>query len=252
VEGELQLTEELFKTAKTVYLPLVGQVTQPGRAFFVSANGVEVKSVYNTDEIAILVAWHDMGKDVEKSNAPDLVAPVFDLNSTEYVKEEPSQFSDAVAIQIPSKPVDGVKKPYFIFGDSSKAVDLWFADLAEKTDKATSYVANGAKQMQKSTDDVSFSANYNEGRWTAMFKRSRTKDGGVGFTEKEFTPMAFSVWDGFNNERGNKRALTEWFHVYLKPQKEASVVGKVLLSAFICLIIELLLVYLIRRKNTGA
>ena len=41
-----------------------------------------------------------------------------------------SEFSDAVAIQVPSQLTAGARKPYFIFGDAQNPVDLWFFDLA--------------------------------------------------------------------------------------------------------------------------
>ena len=41
-----------------------------------------------------------------------------------------SEFSDAVAIQIPSQVPSGARKPYFLFGDAQNSVDLWFFDLA--------------------------------------------------------------------------------------------------------------------------
>ncbi len=41
-----------------------------------------------------------------------------------------SEFSDAVAVQIPSQTPTGPRKPYFIFGDGQNSVDLWFFDLA--------------------------------------------------------------------------------------------------------------------------
>ena len=41
-----------------------------------------------------------------------------------------SEFSDAVAVQIPSAVPTGARKPYFIFGDGQNSVDLWFFDLA--------------------------------------------------------------------------------------------------------------------------
>ena len=43
---------------------------------------------------------------------------------------QPSEFSDAVSIQIPTQAPTGARKPYFIFGDAQNSVDLWFFDLA--------------------------------------------------------------------------------------------------------------------------
>jgi hypothetical protein len=76
-EEELDLARgaELFAAAAPVYFSVVGQVTEPGRAFHPSANGVTVRAVYNRHEIAFLVSWHDLRADRGGSNAPDLPVP---------------------------------------------------------------------------------------------------------------------------------------------------------------------------------
>jgi mono/diheme cytochrome c family protein len=76
-DEELDLTKgrELFATAPPAYFSVVGQVTEPGRAFHPSANGVTVRAVYNAREIAFLVTWHDMRADQRGANAPDLQVP---------------------------------------------------------------------------------------------------------------------------------------------------------------------------------
>jgi cytochrome c oxidase cbb3-type subunit 2 len=66
---------ELFAAAPPAYFSVVGQVTEPGRAFHPSANGVEVRAVYNRREIAFQVTWHDPRADRSGSNAPDLPVP---------------------------------------------------------------------------------------------------------------------------------------------------------------------------------
>ena len=66
---------ELFANAPPAYFSVVGQVTEPGRAFHPSANGVEVRALYNRREIAFLVSWHDMRADQAGTNAPDLPVP---------------------------------------------------------------------------------------------------------------------------------------------------------------------------------
>jgi mono/diheme cytochrome c family protein len=43
---------------------------------------------------------------------------------------QPSEFSDAVSVQIPSQVPTDARKPYFLFGDAQNPVDLWFFDLA--------------------------------------------------------------------------------------------------------------------------
>ncbi|OVE82096.1 hypothetical protein BVY03_02275 [bacterium K02(2017)] len=292
IQGDLDLSKsnELFKNAKAAYFPVIAQVIQPGRAFYASADGVEVKAIYNKDEIAIMLSWHDMAAEINKptetadaggdddgwgddsgddwgddsggddwgddsaesnepvvqKNAPDIKIGIIDPKTT---KEKHAGYSDAVAIQIPSKKVKGVIKPYFVFGDKKMAVDLWFADLANAKDKADFYTAKSAANITKGDELINFKSSYVEGRWETIFKRKRIKENGTSFEEKGFTPIAFSIWDGFNNERGNKRGLTSWFHVYLKPMKEESILGKMALGALFAVLIELAIVGLVRRKK---
>ena len=61
-------------------------------------------------------------------------------------------------------------------------------------------------------------------------------------------PLAFSVWDGFNNERGNKRALSPWFNLYVEPGEMVSKVGPMIRAALIALVVELLAVFYVRRR----
>lgn len=74
IDDELDLARgsELFAAASPAYFSVVGQVTEPGRAFHPSANGLAVRAVYNRREIAFLLTWHDMRADQGGANAPDL------------------------------------------------------------------------------------------------------------------------------------------------------------------------------------
>jgi mono/diheme cytochrome c family protein len=74
-EIDLEKGKELFASASEAHFPVVGQITEPGRAFHPAANSVSVRAVYNAREIAFLVTWHDMRADVSGRNAPDLVVP---------------------------------------------------------------------------------------------------------------------------------------------------------------------------------
>ncbi len=74
-ELDLERGRELFAAAPAAYFSVVGQVTEPGRAFHPSANGVTVRAVYNQREIAFLLTWHDMRANRSGTNAPDLPVP---------------------------------------------------------------------------------------------------------------------------------------------------------------------------------
>ena len=61
--------------------------------------------------------------------------------------------------------------------------------------------------------------------------------------------MAFSVWDGFSRERGNRRGLTSWYSVYVEPQLVPSAIGPMVRTALLILVIELAVIGWVRWRN---
>lgn len=242
IDGPIDVTrgKEMFGEERGAYFPVVGQVIEPGRSFMPAADGVEVKAVYNEDEIAIMLLWHDMNAETSGSNGPSREVP-----RIEHVVRDTmaSEYSDAVAIQIPSQPTEGSAKPYFLFGDSKRSVDLWFADLA--TDSAQTLIGRGSGDIQPVPDTLDFFAEYSDGEWMAVFKRSRRDL----FAEGTFVPIAFSLWDGFNEERGNRRGITAWYHLYLEPLERPSALLPMLRAGALTLLILLGIVGLVRWKH---
>ena len=87
-------------TIEAVELPLAGQIVASPRFWTPSVNSIRVKSFYNGENIAFLLEWDDR------------------------TDEQGEIYSDAVAIQFPTKIPEGLKKPYFAMGDSSNGVEL--------------------------------------------------------------------------------------------------------------------------------
>ena len=159
-----------------------------------------------------------------------------------------SEFSDAVAIQIPAETPAGAIKPYFVFGDAQNAVDLWFFDLAgsepqQFTGRGSADIAPAAAAI------VTGAASYDQGEWSVIFKRPLRPETGAAFMPGEFMPVAFSVWDGFSRERGNRRGLTAWYSLYVEPEHVPSAVGPMLRTALVILVLELALIGWVRRRH---
>ena len=156
-----------------------------------------------------------------------------------------SEFSDAVAVQIPSQTPTGARKPYFIFGDSQNTVDLWFFDLAGPA--PLQFTGKGSASITPNdTGDVTGVASYDQGEWSVIFKRPLRPDAGARFSPAEFMPIAFSVWDGYSRERGNRRGLSVWYSLYLEPETVPSVVGPMIETALFILVIELAVIGWVR------
>ena len=82
-----------------------------------------------------------------------------------------------------------------------------------------------------------------------IFRRPLESYEGISFLEGQFVPIAFSVWDGFNRERGNKRGLTQWRYLYLEPRERESSVGPMVKAGLGVLGLELLLVGWLRLRR---
>ena len=310
---DAEALDALFENTPMTRFPLVGQITEPGRNFYPSVTSIEAQAVYNRDEIAFRVSWHDLRADNTGRNNPSLEVPMWNEDNGiggdddgdgdggffgveedsgddggffGVEEEEPqddagffgvetaddsgddffgtdddffgggdtggdgAEFSDAVALQFPASlaPEDKPQlKPYFLFGDSQNPVDLWFVNLTYGV--ADTFRGRGSDAIEPTEADiVEAVTSYDQGKWTVTYKRRRASRAGVSFAEEQYTPVAFSVWDGFNRERGNKRALSSWFYVYTEPSVEQTATIPVLRAAFLVLVIELLVVYLVRRR----
>ena len=161
---------------------------------------------------------------------------------------QPSEFSDAVSVQIPSLVPTGARKPYFIFGDAQNSVDLWFFDLARPNPLQLTGRGSGAIEPND-TGDLTGVATYDHGEWSVIFKRPLSAASSAAFSPGAFLPVAFSVWDGFSRERGNRRGLTAWYSVYLEPEVVPSAVGPMVQTALLFLAIELIVIGWVRWRS---
>jgi mono/diheme cytochrome c family protein len=270
-----------FESARLARFPIIGQITEPVRDFHPPTTSVVVQAIYDAESIAFLVRWHDMSAQKTGKNGPSLpvpreeeeeqapagqpggaspfgeeeVAPAGQPPKPGAVQDpfaEPaaapsvpaSEFSDAVSIQIPSQLPTGVRKPYFIFGDSQNSVDLWFFDLARPA--PLQFTGKGSADIAPNdTGDITGVASYDQGEWSAIFKRP-LRATGAAFSPGQFMPIAFSVWDGFSRERGNHRGLTVWYSVYVEPEAVPSVVGPMIQTALFIFAIELMVIGWVR------
>jgi hypothetical protein len=127
-------------------------------------------------------------------------------------------------------------------------VDHGFFDLA-RPDPLQFTGKGSADIAPNDTGDVTAVASYDQGDWSVIFKRPLRATSGAPFTPGEFTPIAFSVWDGFSRERGSRRGLTVWESLYVEPEVVPSAFGPMLRTALVILVIELLIIGWVRRRH---
>ena len=103
--------------------------------------------------------------------------------------------------------------------------------------------------LPSDTGDLTGVASYDQGEWSVIFKRPLRPASGAPFSPGEFMPVAFSVWDGFSRERGNRRGLTLWYSLYVEPEVVPSAVGPMVRTALIILAIELAVIGWVRSAS---
>ena len=273
---ELKNGAASFQSAPVARFPILGQITEPGRSFHPPATSLTVQAIYDAESIALLVRWHDMGSDKGGKNGPMLPVPPEEEESAsgaakpagdspfgdaEVSATQPaadpfadaapavpaSEFSDAVSIQVPSLAPAGARKPYFIFGDPQNPVDLWFFDLARS--EPVQFLGRGSADVAPNdTGELTGVASYDKGEWSVIFRRPLRAASGAPFAPGQFMPVAFSVWDGFSRERGNRRGLTVWYSLYVEPEVVASAVGPMIRTALVILAIELIVIGWVRSR----
>jgi len=274
---DLQKGTASFDSAPVARFPIVGQIMEPGRAFHPATTSVTLQAIYDAESIALLVRWHDMSADKTAQNGLSLAVPLEEEEAAPApggqaqvpgAAQQPAdpfadpfaeeaapvapvaEFSDAVAIQIPSQVQAGARKPYFLFGDAQNPVDLWFFDLA-RPDPLQFTGKGSADIAPNDTGDVTGVASYDQGEWSVIFKRPRRPTSGAALSPGEFMPIAFSVWDGLSRERGNRRGLTAWYSLYVEPEVVLSATGPMVRTALLILVIELVVIGVVRRRYVG-
>jgi DMSO reductase family type II enzyme heme b subunit len=229
-----------FKTAPNII--------EPPRLFWPSVAFVNVQAVYSSDELALRIQWDDRSE----SKGTDTTKKYNDRDHTIYVQGtgHPDQFD----VQFPVKTdKTDTERPYFLMGDRKRPVNLWSwrGDTGKVIERNAKGFAKQSIQPPKS-QDLQGGVTFDDGRYTMIVSRSlKTGDAlnDVQFEVGKFVPMAFSVWDGDRGELGQRRALTTWYWVYLKPAETDTpkyVGGIVGVVAFVLLFA---VGFLVRRKE---
>ncbi|GJM41497.1 MAG: hypothetical protein DHS20C20_17790 [Ardenticatenaceae bacterium] len=251
VDGALPLDDvgaALWDEATAVSIPLSAQIV--ARPIFPDANVkvVDVRALYNDEQIAFLVEWEDSTLDETAVRVQD--------------------FADAIAIQFPL--VEG--QPFFCMGQQGGNVNIWHwkadwqAGMVARQDVDSvypdMYVDNytfadeeaGAAAPVSSYEDINYlpalaadnlfaSASYTspvedliagsfgsltsqpadmqnvqghgeyaDGKWRVVFARNLASAEGVDaqFETGQVYSLALAAWDGANEERNGQKSTSQW------------------------------------------
>jgi DMSO reductase family type II enzyme heme b subunit len=208
------------------YYPLTPQLMRAPREFQTPVNAVRVKSLYNASEVAFHLAWNDR---------------------TETAGPE----ADGVAIQFPQELSDGVERPYFVFGDTSRPVYQWYWSAAA-VNQVTERNGQGINALEPQAEErwqTIGSARYQDGQWQVVLRRAlRTSDEpDLALETDRFMPLSFMVWDGGAHELQGTMGMTSWSVVFLESPKPLTQFLWIPAVMVIVFVIELLIIWLVRR-----
>lgn len=210
------------------YYPVAGQIMRAPRYYQPSVRAVGVRSLYNDSEIAFLVTWNDR------------------------TETRDGEAVDAMALQFPAELKDGNERPYFVFGDSNRAVYQWYWSAG--TDTVTERNASGLDTVSDQGDDqqqVTATARFQDGQWQLLLRRplQTGQVGDLAFEENQFIPISFMVWDGFAGESGTAVGLTSWSQLYLLTPTPLIEYTRIPVVIIIVAVVEFLVVWRVRRTN---
>lgn len=248
VEGSLPATTDDPRwqgTPQSTFF-LVPQIIAKERHFTPTNDTITVRSLYNLEEIAVLLEWDDRTKSIPGDDTAEKIA-------VEEIAE------DGVAIQLPVSIPDSMEKPYFGMGDVAHPVNIWHwkSGTTRATESVSLLNAVGFSQItRRDTSDLDAIGSYENGTWKVLFKRrlqtgNKTED--LQFVEGAFIPIALAAWDGSANESGSKHTMTTWYWLLLESSSIWPSILSGLFAALAILAVELWWLHSVRsrQKQTG-
>jgi DMSO reductase family type II enzyme heme b subunit len=226
IKGDVPGTDPIsavWDTVPAVEFPMSAQVHWDPRIFTVTVHSVQVKSVHNGKQMAVMMIYKD------PTNDP----------------------GDGAALEF----MVGDKKAHFAHGQTMAQVEggpvnIWYWKNADQS--VTDMTAKGFGTLtSQPQQDVKGKGSWKNGEWRVVFSRSLTDNDpqDAQFPVGVFQNIAFAVWDGSNNEKGAQKAITSWW--YFRPEPPSDPKIYIYTGAAVILIgmVELAVVRKLRRKG---
>ena len=222
-----------WETATEISIPLTGQATYAPRWQIPAVTDLAVRAVYNSEEVALRLAWNDRFADTVSVDSVEVLAAGWEADDTYPVLYPDGErvrgvYPDAAEIMFPVRYEEGPVLPHLVYGNAGQPVDLWRwrADLQHAPGNSPAAVelrASGGRQPPEAHAPESQRASglgvWRDGRWTVVVRRPlETEDGAreVQLRPGQMVPIAFHAWEGANGETGLKMALSSWYFLHLR------------------------------------
>jgi len=186
---------EAWSQAPALDIRLAGQIVERPRLFNPSVQSLTAQAMFDDQDLALLLTWHDKVANDGQGEAP----------------------SDQVSVFFPVEELEGSKKPYFLMGDRRNPVDAWQWAAASGVQ---TLLGRGMDDVVSRNSPVRAQGEYRAGQYRVVLRRSLQPQGDdeVAFVPGRMIPIAWNVWDGENDETGKKRAISRWYYLLLEPE----------------------------------
>ena len=114
--------------------------------------------------------------------------------------------------------------------------------------------ATGMKRMvaqEQGNQNAKGAVIYDKGEYRLLIKRPLKTDDkkDAQFEPGRFIPVAFSAWEGSNEETGTKRSISAWYLLILEAQIPKTVYYYPVLAIFAVVGLEFILISWLRKKH---
>lgn len=252
-----------WESASEVRVPLTGQATFAPRWQIPAVTDVDVRALFNDQEIALRLAWYDRFADTASVDSLLALAEGYSADDTYPVLFPDGErvrgwYADAAEVMFPVRHRDNPVLPHFVYGNAGQPVDLWRWQAERQYGSGGSAVvelrADGADEPPEvhgpESQHATGGGTWTDGRWSVVIRRplrTEVTTGEVQLAVGELVPVAFHIWDGANGETGLRMSLSSW--IYLDLSEPASAAGylAVLLTVLAAVLLEWAIVKWVRR-----
>jgi mono/diheme cytochrome c family protein len=256
-----------WELASETRVPLTGQATFAPRWQIPAVTDVDVRVLFNGDDIAFRLAWYDRFADTMSVDSVLVLEQGYGADDT-YPALFPEGarvrgwFADAVEVMLPVRHEDSPVLPHFVYGNVGQPVDLWRwqaeRQFADAVPAVLELRADGADAPPEAHDPGSQrargSARWHDGRWAVVIRRPLQSEDGAGEVQLEpgqLVPVAFHVWDGANGETGLRMSLSSWIFIDLHVPPPITSYLSVLLVVLAAVAVEWALMRRLARGAAG-
>ena len=256
-----------WESAREVRVPLTGQATFAPRWQIPAVTDVDVRVLFNDQEIAIRLEWYDRFADTASVDSLLASAEGYSADDTYPVLFPDGErvrgwFADAAEVMFPVRHQDDPVLPHFVYGNAGRPVDLWRWQAERQSGSGGPAVvelrASGADEPPEvhgpESQRATGGGTWTDGRWSVVIRRPlRTEDGAgeVQFAMGQLVPVAFHVWEGANGETGLRMSLSSWVYLDLSEPVSAAGYLAVLMAIVAAGLLEWAIVKWVRRGAAG-